>query len=491
MRRGCVQSLIGRRLLLQTGITGRLKKLYNCRFFGFDEAISMSELFAPAAVSVSELNALAKNLLEQNLFGLWVAGEVSNLTRAASGHYYFSLKDSRAQVRCAMFKGTASKLAAPLKEGDHIELSGRISIYEARGEFQITVNEVRLKGLGQLYEAYEKLKAKLQAEGVFAAERKQSLPTHPRAIGIVTSLAAAALRDVVSTLKRRAPEIPVIIYPTAVQGAGSELQIAQAIQTASARAEVDVLIVCRGGGSIEDLWAFNEKPVVRAMEACTLPIVSGVGHETDFTLADFVADVRAPTPTGAAELVSPNRLESLQQLAQAQGRLKNVLQQRYYDASQRLDWLAKQLRHPQHKLDSQKTQIAALQQQLRSAMHNHQRFNVQQLAQQRQQLAHLRPDPAQAARRLEAVQTALQQNWQTLLGSRRQQLEKHAALLEAVSPQQILERGFSVVKNSRGQVIRNADVLKQGQKLHIVFAEGETDVRVTREHKQPDLFDYS
>lgn len=451
----------------------------------------MSELFAPAAVSVSELNALAKNLLEQNLFGLWVAGEVSNLTRAASGHYYFSLKDSRAQVRCAMFKGTAAKLAAPLKEGDHIEVSGRISIYEARGEFQITINEVRLKGLGQLYEAYEKLKAKLQAEGVFDAERKQPLPARPRAIGIVTSLAAAALRDVVTTLKRRAPEIPLIIYPTAVQGAGSELQIAQAVQTASNRAEVDVLVVCRGGGSIEDLWAFNEEPVVRAIENCALPVVSGVGHETDFTLADFVADMRAPTPTAAAELVSPNRLESLSQLAQMQGRLKNALQQRYYDASQRLDWLARQLRHPQQKLDEQKLSVAAMQQNLRFAMQNHHRFNAQKLAQQQQKLAHLRPDTADAARQLNAFQTALRQNGQMLLDNRRQRLEKQAALLEAVSPQQILERGFSVVKNSRGQVIRNADTLKQGQKLHIVFAEGETDVRVTREHKQPDLFDYS
>ncbi|MDO5638505.1 MAG: exodeoxyribonuclease VII large subunit [Neisseria sp.] len=451
----------------------------------------MSELFAPAAVSVSELNALAKNLLEQNLFGLWVAGEVSNLTRAASGHYYFSLKDSRAQVRCAMFKGTAAKLAAPLKEGDHIELSGRISIYEARGEFQITVNEVRLKGLGQLYEAYEKLKAKLQAEGVFDAERKQALPVRPRVIGIVTSLAAAALRDVVSTLKRRAPEIPLIVYPTAVQGAGSELQIAEAIQTASSRAEADVLIVCRGGGSIEDLWAFNEEPVVRAIERCAIPVVSGVGHETDFTLADFVADMRAPTPTAAAELVSPNRAESLQQLAQTQGRLKNALQQRYYDASQRLDWLARQLRHPQQKLNEQKLSVAAMQQNLRFAMQNQHRFNTQKLAQQQQKLAHLRPDISVAKRDIQDFQTALQQNWQMLFDNRRQRLEKQTALLEAVSPQQILERGFSVVKNSRGQVIRNADTLKQGQKLHIVFAEGETDVRVTREHKQPDLFDYS
>lgn len=328
----------------------------------------MSELFAPSSISVSELNALAKALLEDHLAGLWIAGEVSNLTRAASGHYYFSLKDSRAQVRCTMFKGAAMRLAQPLKEGDHIEVSGKISIYEARGEFQITVNEVRFKGLGQLYEAYERLKAQLQAEGAFSAERKKPLPARPQCIGIVTSLAAAALRDVVTTLNRRAPEIPVIVYPTPVQGTGSELQIAQAIKTASQRAECDVLIVCRGGGSIEDLWAFNEEPVVRAIEACAIPVVSGVGHETDFTLADFVADVRAPTPTGAAELVSPNRQESLHRLAQAQGRLKTVLEQRYFDASQKLDWLARQIRHPRQKLDEQRASISKLAQMLSYSM---------------------------------------------------------------------------------------------------------------------------
>ena len=449
----------------------------------------MSELFAPSSISVSELNALAKALLEDHLAGLWIAGEVSNLTRAASGHYYFSLKDSRAQVRCAMFKGVASRLAKPLKEGDHIEVAGKISIYEARGEFQITVNEVRLKGLGQLYEAYERLKAQLQAEGAFAAERKKPLPDRPQCIGIVTSLAAAALRDVVTTLKRRAPEIPVIVYPTAVQGEGSEFQIAQAIKTASQRAECDVLIVCRGGGSIEDLWAFNEEPVVRAIEACAIPVVSGVGHETDFTLADFVADVRAPTPTGAAELVSPNRQESLHRLAQAKGRLKTVLEQRYFDASQKLDWLARQIRHPRQKLGEQRTYIHKLAQTLSYSMMQNVRAHSARFERQTQALKHCRPDISVYRQDIDRFQTTLSHSFRQLLTHRRQSLTAQTALLEAVSPQQILERGFSVVKNTRGQVIRNADVLKQGQKLHITFADGETDVRVTKEQAQRELFD--
>ena len=449
----------------------------------------MSELFAPSSISVSELNALAKALLEDHLAGLWIAGEVSNLTRAASGHYYFSLKDSRAQVRCAMFKGAAARLAKPLKEGDHIEVAGKISIYEARGEFQITVNEVRLKGLGQLYEAYERLKAQLQAEGAFAAERKKPLPARPQCIGIVTSLAAAALRDVVTTLKRRAPEIPVIVYPTAVQGAGSEFQITQAIKTASQRAECDVLIVCRGGGSIEDLWAFNEEPVVRAIEVCPIPVVSGVGHETDFTLTDFVADVRAPTPTGAAELVSPNRQESLHRIAQAKGRLKTVLEQRYFDASQKLDWLARQIRHPRQKLDEQRTYIHKLAQTLSYSMTQNVRAHTARFERQTQALQHYRPDISVYRQDINRFQTTLSHAFRQLLAQRRQSLTAQTTLLEAVSPQQILERGFSVVKNTRGQVIRNANALKQGQKLHITFADGETDVRVTKELAQRELFD--
>ena len=450
----------------------------------------MSDLFASAALSVSELNRLAKNLLEDNLAGLWIAGEVSNLTRAASGHYYFSLKDSLAQVRCAMFKGTAQRFPT-LKEGDHIEVCGRIGIYEARGEFQITVSEVRLKGLGRLYEAYERLKAVLQAEGLFASERKRPLPERPERIGVVTSLAAAALRDVVSTLKRRAPEIPVIVYPAAVQGADSAAQIARAVQTASERAECDVLIVCRGGGSIEDLWSFNEEPVARAIAACRIPVVSGVGHETDFTLADFAADVRAPTPTGAAELVSPNRAESLQSLRQAEGRLKEALRQRYYDASQKIDWLSRQIRHPRQKLDAQRVQAETLSRQLRHALQTVCRFQRQNVARQSELLRHLRPDTRQADARLAQLQADLARGRQRIMADKAQLLEKQAGLLQAVSPQHILARGFSVVKNSRGQVIRDAALLKQGQKLHITFFEGEADVRVTGEQAQPDLFDFS
>ena len=244
-----------------------------------------------------------------------------------------------------------------------------------------------------------------------------------------------------------------------------------------------------GGGSIEDLWAFNEEPVVRAIEACAIPVVSGVGHETDFTLADFVADVRAPTPTGAAELVSPNRQESLHRLAQAQGRLKTVLEQRYFDASQKLDWLARQIRHPRQKLDEQRTYIHKLAQTLSYSMTQNLRAHTARFERQTQALQHCRPDVSVYRQDIDRFQTALSHAFRQLLARRRQSLAAQASLLEAVSPQHILERGFSVVKNTRGQVIRNADVLKQGQKLHITFADGETDVRVTKEQGQQDLFD--
>lgn len=445
----------------------------------------------PELVSVSELNRLARGLLERGLPPLWVSGEISNLTVAASGHAYFSLKDKGGQIRAVMFRGRVAGLPFRLREGVQVEAFGQVSLYEARGDYQIQLDRMREAGLGRLFEAFERLKRQLGEEGLFDPARKRPLPAFPRRIGIVSSPSGAALLDVVSTLRRRMPSAHLVLYPTLVQGEAAPAQIVAAITQAALRQEVDVLMVCRGGGSIEDLWAFNEEPVVRAIEACAIPIVSGVGHETDFTLADFAADMRAPTPTAAAELVSPNRAELLRKLALAQTQLRGTLQQRYYDASQRLDWLARQLRHPQQKLDEQKTHLAALQQNLRFAMQNQHRFSAQALAQQQQKLAHLRPDTAAVGRDLAAFQTALQQNWQALFNLRRQGLEKQAALLEAVSPQHILARGFSVVKNSRGQVIRNADSLKQGQKLHIVFAEGETDVRVTREHKQPDLFDYS
>ncbi|MDK4697895.1 exodeoxyribonuclease VII large subunit [Kingella negevensis] len=449
----------------------------------------LSDLFTPAALSVSELNAIAAELLKNQLSDLWIGGEISNLTRATSGHFYFSLKDSTAQVRCVLFKQAAARLAKPLCEGDHVEVRGKISLYQARGEFQITVNEVRQVGLGQLFERYERLKMQLQNEGLFAAERKKSLPENPKRIGVVTSLAAAALRDVLTTLRRRAPHIPVIVYPTPVQGAGSEHQIAQAIQAANERAEVDVQIVCRGGGSIEDLWAFNEEVVVRAIAACDLPIVSGVGHETDFTLSDFVADVRAPTPTGAAELVSPNREKMLALLARTRSRLHEYLLQRYQKSAQTLDFLAQRLQHPRDKCKQQQAQLAQLHAQLGFAMKQQLAQKKHAVVQSAAMLPNVRPNVAQLSQRVLGFQAALSVAQRNALAEKHQRVLKQAELLEAMSPNAVLQRGFAIVRNTRGQVVHDAGDVKQGQKLNVMFAQGAVDVQVLSNTRQKDLFE--
>ena len=291
----------------------------------------------PELVSVSELNRLARGLLERGLPPLWVSGEISNLTVAASGHAYFSLKDKGGQIRAVMFRGRVAGLPFRLREGVQVEAFGQVSLYEARGDYQIQLDRMREAGLGRLFEAFERLKRQLGEEGLFDPARKRPLPAFPRRIGIVSSPSGAALRDVVSTLRRRMPSAPLVLYPTLVQGEAAPAQIVAAITQAALRQEVDVLMVCRGGGSIEDLWAFNDETVARALAACPIPTISGVGHETDFTIADFVADLRAPTPTGAAEQVCPNRQALLAELAQREQRLRRAMQRLLHSRMQALD----------------------------------------------------------------------------------------------------------------------------------------------------------
>lgn len=450
----------------------------------------MSDLFAPAALSVSELNHLAKNLLEDQLAGLWVGGEVSNLVKAASGHYYFVLKDQRAQVRCTLFKHAARSLAALLREGEEVEVLGKITLYEARGEFQINVQEVRRKGLGQLFEAYERLKQRLQAEGLFDAARKRPLPAAPQCIGVVTSLAAAALRDVVTTLRRRAPDVRVVVYPTAVQGADSEFQIASAIAAAAEHAQADVLIVCRGGGSIEDLWAFNEEAAVRAVAASPLPVVSGVGHETDFTLTDFAADVRAPTPTAAAELASPNRAEQLDKMCRLHSHMRHTLQRRCTDAAQRLDWHAAQLRHPRQKWQEQQTGLLRSRQMLADHMLRHLHRKQEQLAYLAELCRRSRPQVQTATRQLHTQAAQLNRHMAALLAQKQAQCQKQAGILDALSPQHTLSRGYSVITDRTGKVVRDAGRLHSGQVLQLHFETGTAKAQVLPQRTgQQDLFD--
>ena len=333
---------------------------------------------------VHELNFAIKQLLESNIPLLWVRGEISNLAKAASGHFYFSLKDDQAQIRCVMFRHKNQLLNEPLSNGQQVEVLALATLYEQRGDFQLTVEQMRPAGLGILYERYTQLKQLLESQGLFAAERKRPLPAFPNSIGIITSPQAAALRDVLTTLRKRLPSVPVVLYPAPVQGTGSAEKIAQAIAVANRRAECDVLILCRGGGNIEDLWAFNEEIVARAIAASEIPIVSGVGHEADFTIADFVADERAPTPTAAAQRVAPDRHALLRGLRDTAQHLQRAQRNRLQSAMQTVDYLQRRLAHPAQQLQRQTQQLDQLQQRMQRAFayrQQHQHWQWQSLAQ--------------------------------------------------------------------------------------------------------------
>src|SRR5207248_2021079 len=306
--------------------------------------------FARPVVTVSELLRSVRDTLERRFPLLWVRGELSNLSRAPSGHRYFTLKDRGAQVDCVMFRSRAAALETELREGMQVEAQVLVSLYEPRGRFQLTVEALRPAGLGPLYERFLRLKEKLEREGLFDPAAKRELPTHPRTIGVITSLAAAALRDVLTTLRRRNAAVAVIVYPAPVQGEGAAARIAGALATASARAECELLLLVRGGGSIEDLWPFNEESVARAIRSSTIPVLVGVGHESDFTIADFAADRRAPTPTAAAELATPARLELLKNLEACARCLSREMRRRLQYAMQSLDGCAKRLVHPAERL---------------------------------------------------------------------------------------------------------------------------------------------
>ncbi|MFN3397846.1 MAG: exodeoxyribonuclease VII large subunit, partial [Sulfurimicrobium sp.] len=385
--------------------------------------MSLSIPMIPPVLTVSELNRHAKAVLEQTFPLLWVGGEISNFLRATSGHWYFTLKDGQAQVRCAMFRHKSQYIDFKPENGMHVEVRALVTLYEARGEYQLNVESMRRAGLGALFAAFEKLKTKLAGEGLFEDAGKQALPVFPRRIGIVTSPAAAALRDVLTTLRRRMPAIPVVLYPTPVQGEGAGQKIAQALQLANSRNECDVLILCRGGGSIEDLWAFNEEVVARAIAASTIPVICGVGHETDVTIADFVADRRAPTPTAAAELATPHRADLRQRLDALQARLTRQTARSLEQRMQQVDYLARRLVHPGTRIAAQLQHLEHLrqrQQQAASRLLEQQEWRIQRLA---SRLAGSAPAP-------QILLARQQQLGQRLERAMAQQLQHHQATLQ-------------------------------------------------------------
>ncbi len=389
----------------------------------------------PAVLSVSQLLRSARDMLERRFPLQWIAGEISNLRPAASGHLYFTIKDESAQVDCVMFKSRAAALDWEPADGLRVEVRALVTLYEPRGRFQLNVEGMRRAGLGPLYERFLKLKDRLEREGLFDADAKRPIPEHPAQIGVVTSLAAAALRDVQTTLRRRNPSIPVIVYPAPVQGEGAAAKLAQALATAGARAECDVLLLVRGGGSIEDLWQFNEEVLARAIRACPIPVVVGVGHETDFTIADFAADERAPTPTAAAELVSPS-LEGLRaRIAETALRISRQTARRLEYAMQAVDALARRLVHPAERLRTSRQHLVHLAARLAGAM--------------KHQIAQIRA-----------------------------QLERSEAKLSGLDHFGVLARGYSLTLNSANEILRDAGAVALGERIVTTLAKGSIESEV-------------
>lgn len=406
------------------------------------------------------LNAVA-DALQARFALVTVQGELSGFNRAPSGHCYFSLKDDQAVepalVRCAMFRRAAAMLDFVPREGQLVEVRGRLALYHARGDLQLVVEAMRPAGQGALYEQFLRLKARLEAEGLFDPARKRPLPAYPRAVGVVTSLNAAALRDVLTALARRAPHVGVIVYPASVQGAQAPEELVHAIELAGARREVDTLIVCRGGGSLEDLWSFNDERVARAIAACPLPVVCGVGHETDFTIADFAADLRAPTPTAAAELAAPLREECLAELQGMAVTMQRCVQRRLEREAQRVDHAGLRLARPAQVLSRMQQGLQGLALRLQAAP-----VRSVELARQRAQ---------RLAQRLERA-----------VANRRQQLAARldtlGARLEGVNPDRVLQRGYAYLTDAQGQAIVSARGVHAGDRVQAVLADGRLDAEV-------------
>ncbi|MFC7369289.1 exodeoxyribonuclease VII large subunit [Vreelandella zhaodongensis] len=442
----------------------------------------------PQALSVSQLNQRAKQTLEREVGEVWVEGELSNVSRPASGHIYFTLKDDRAQIRCALFRQRARFVAAPMRDGDQVKLRGRVSLFEPRGDYQLIAEAVQAAGLGELLAAFERLKAQLQSEGVFANARP--LPFPPRKILILSSASGAAIRDVLAVLAARWPLADVTLIPVPVQGAEAAPAMISALGLLNRQARLDpdqdVVLITRGGGSLEDLWAFNNEHLARAIFHSRLPVMSAVGHEVDVTLADFAADMRAPTPSAAAERLVPDQQALKHQLSQLENRLYRAMQARLERDSQRLDTLRARLRHPGEQLNRQRQHITALSQRLQRAMQQsvqQQQARVTQLSKRlaSQDMARLHRTEQE---RVSQLQRRLASAMQRALEVRQARLSSAARELHAVSPLAVLGRGYTIAQDEKGHVIRRAEDTAPGQKLSLRLGEGRLNVEVKRRYKK-------
>ena len=435
----------------------------------------------PRALTVSELNHQARHLLESSFMQVWVEGELSGFSRPSSGHWYFSLKDQKCQIRCAMFRGANQRIRTLPREGDQIRIRGKVTLYENRGDFQIIVEHLEPAGLGALQQAFEALKARLQGEGLFDPARKKLIPATPRHIGVVTSPTGAAIHDILTVLKRRCPAIPVTLYPTAVQGQPATADIVQAIARAQQHGLADVLIIGRGGGSLEDLWCFNEEAVARAIAACPIPTVSAVGHEVDVTIADFVADLRAPTPSAAAEKISPDQQDWLRRLTEQQGRLGQSARRLLQRLDNQLGHLSARLRDPRRELLEKAQRMDELELRLNKAIRD-------RLDQQKQKTDYLlQRMSAQSPRRtLKTVREQTQRLEERLTLATRHQLRQKderlqhiAQTLHVVSPLATLGRGYAIVKDDNDRIVRKAGDLETGSQITARLGHGSVSARVT------------
>jgi exodeoxyribonuclease VII large subunit len=438
--------------------------------------------------TVTRLNHEARDLLELSLGALWVEGEVSNLSRPPSGHLYFTLKDASSQVRCALFRNQARLLRGPPRDGQKVLVRARPSLYTARGDFQLLVELLEDYGAGDLRRAFEELKQRLLAEGLFDPARKRPLPAFPRRIGVVTSAAGAALHDILHVLGRRCPSIPVLIYPVAVQGADAAAQIAEAVSVAGERRECDVLILARGGGSLEDFQPFNEEVVARAIAACPIPLVTGVGHEVDFTIADFVADLRAPTPSAAAQAASPDREEWRRRLERAAGRLATLTRARVRREGERLEWLARRLPDPRRRLTERAQRLDGIALRLLATLRQALSHRRGRLAELGARLERRSPRARLTVLRIQAQQLAqrLGLAWHRLSERRQARLVSLGRALEAVSPAATLARGYAIVTRARdGALVSSVTQTAPGDRIRARLADGELQCRVEGHTQTP------
>lgn len=426
------------------------------------------------SISVSELNRQARSLLENSFLSIRVSGELSNFARPASGHWYFTLKDQNAQVRCAMFRGRNQAVTFRPKEGDQVVVTAKVSLYEGRGDFQLICDRMEEDGLGKLQIAFDALKRKLDQEGLFDASRKRPIPSRPSSLGIITSETGAAIHDILTVLKRRFPGLSIYLYPTPVQGDEAVPGICRALELANRDKRVDVLILGRGGGSLEDLWAFNEEAVARAVVASSIPVVSAVGHEVDICITDLVADLRAPTPSAAAELLSPDQQEIRAQLNQSERALIQRLKWQLQRKADQLRATTNRLRHPGERIRERIQRLDDLEIRLTRATNRLMIQRAQRLEHYQQRLLQQRPDKRviQMRQRLTLIAEQIERTAKQLIERKRIKLGQQAGRLQDISPLSTLERGYALVTDKDGQVVRNAESVKTGNSVNVRVQQG-------------------